>query len=101
MKRYVYADELHRRNSEAHRRASHRFRPRPFRGKVTLFRAGRYDHGVGRLQHYFRTPMMSWPLLAAGGVELYWIDAEHREMMHGMRAMTFARTLQACINKSN
>jgi amino acid adenylation domain-containing protein len=101
VKRYVYADELHRRNSEAHRRASHRFRPRPFRGKVTLFRAGRYDHSVGRLQHYFRTPMMSWPLLAAGGVELYWIDAEHREMMHGMRAMTFARTLQACINKSN
>jgi len=100
VKRYVYADALHRRNSEAHRRASRRFRPRPFRGKVTLFRAGRHNHDVGRLQHYFGTPMMSWPLLALSGVDLHWIDAEHREMMHGVTAMTFARALQTCIDQS-
>jgi hypothetical protein len=67
---------------------------------VTLFRAGRHNHDVGRLQHYFGTPMMSWPLLALSGVDLHWIDAEHREMMHGVTAMTFARALQTCIDQS-
>lgn len=37
VKRYTYADDLHRRNSLAHRHASANYRPGTFPGRVTLF----------------------------------------------------------------
>jgi thioesterase domain-containing protein len=99
-KRYTYADHLHQRNSQAHRLASRNYRPGPFAGKVTLFRAMDHDHDTGRLQHCFGGPKMGWDDLAAGGVEVHWMPDWHREMMHGANAPGFARKLQECLERA-
>lgn len=99
-KRYLYADELHRRMSIAHRRASHDFRPRPYPGRVTLFRARDHDHRTGRLEHFFGGPRMSWPQFVQGEVELHWMPGWHGDMMHNENAEGFARTLQECLDRA-
>jgi len=100
-KRYAYADDLHRRNSIAHRQASHRYSPGRYSGKLTLFRAREQDHHTRRLQHYFGGPQMGWQAFVNGQVEVHWMPDVHREMMHGANARGFARTLQRCIDSAN
>jgi amino acid adenylation domain-containing protein len=99
VKRYVYADSLHRANSLAHRRAAEDFVPRRYPGIVTLFRARAQDHRTRRMQHYFGGPEMGWNNSAAE-VEVHWMPDVHREMMHGPNALGFAQTLQACIDRA-
>jgi thioesterase domain-containing protein len=98
VKRYVYADSLHRINSLAHRQASREFVPKRYPGVVTLFRARERDQHTRRLQHYFGGPEMGWQNSAAA-VEVHWMPDVHREMMHGVNAPGFAQTLQACLDK--
>jgi amino acid adenylation domain-containing protein len=99
-KRYTYADELHRRNSVAHRQASHSFCPQPYPGKVTLFRASEQDHRTRRLQHYFGGPHMGWRAVA-GSVEVHWMPDMHHEMMHSANSRGFARLLQECLVRAS
>lgn len=99
LKRYVYADELHRANSMAHRQAAREFTPRRFPGVLTLFRATEQDHASRRLQHYFGNAEMGWSRYAAA-VDVHWMPDIHREMMHGPNAPGFARELQACIDRA-
>ncbi len=98
-RRYVYADELHRRNSLAHRKASRNYRPGKFPGALTLFRAQERHHGTRRLQHFFGGAHMGWQELAAE-VEVYWMPDVHHEMMHGPNAAGFAHRLQECIDRA-
>ncbi len=100
VKRYLYADELHRRMSIAHRRGSHDLSPRPYPGKITLFRARDYDHRTSRLQHFFGDARMSWPQFVQGEVELHWMPGWHGDMMHNDNAKGFARTLQECLDRA-
>ncbi len=99
VKRYVYADNLHRANSLAHRQAARDFVPRRYPGVVTLFRARERDHKARRMQHFFGGPEMGWNSSAAA-VEVHWMPDVHREMMHGTNARGFADTLQACIDRA-
>jgi amino acid adenylation domain-containing protein len=101
VKRYTYADELHSRNSLAHRLASRSYRPAQYAGDIILFRASEVDHAVRRLQHYFGEPGMSWRGLVSGRIEIHWMPGAHREMMHGPNAHGFARKLQQCIDRAN
>ncbi len=99
VKRYVYADDLHRANSLAHRQAARDYVPRRYPGVVTLFRALEQDHQVRRMQHYFGGPEMGWNN-SASTVEVHWMPDVHREMMHGPNARGFAEKLQACIDRA-
>jgi hypothetical protein len=99
-KRYTYADDMHRRNSQAHRKANREFLPRPFKGKVTLFRAMDQHHGIRKLQHYYGDAAMNWNLTAASGTEVHWMPGWHGNMMHDAHALGFARKLQDCIDRA-
>jgi hypothetical protein len=99
-KRYTYADELHRRNSLAHRRAAREYRPGRFPGRITLFRAREQNHRTRRLQHYFGGAPMCWEALAERGVDVHWMPDVHHEMMHGPNARGFARVLQECLDRA-
>jgi amino acid adenylation domain-containing protein len=99
-KRYTYADDMHRRNSQAHRKASREFLPRSYAGKVTLFRALDQHHGIRKLQHYYGEAAMNWNRTAAGGTEVHWMPGWHGNMMHDAQALGFARKLQECIDRA-
>jgi amino acid adenylation domain-containing protein len=99
-KRYTYADELHRRNSLAHRRAAREYRPGRFPGRITLFRAREQNHRTRRLQHYFGGAPMCWEALVERGVDVHWMPDVHHEMMHGANARGFARVLQECLDSA-
>jgi thioesterase domain-containing protein len=99
-KRYTYADDMHRRNSQAHRKANRDFVPRPYAGKVTLFRALEQHHGTRRLQHFYRDAAMNWNHTAAAGTEVHWMPGWHGNMMHDHNALGFARRLQDCIDRA-
>jgi amino acid adenylation domain-containing protein len=99
-KRYTFADELHRRNSLAHRQAARDYHPGHFAGRITLFRAQEQNHRTRRLQHYFGGAPMCWEALAERGVEVHWMPDVHHEMMHGANARGFARLLQECLDRA-
>ena len=99
VKRYLYADELHRANSLAHREASQNYAPRRYPGVVTLFRATERNHEVRRQEHYFGGPDMGWRTCAVE-VEVHWMPDVHREMMHGQNARGFANKLQECLDRA-
>ena len=97
-KRYTYADDMHQRNSQAHRKAARNFRPRRFSGKVTLFRALIRQHSTRMLQHYYGEAAMNWNRVAQGGTEVHWMPGWHGNMMHDGNAYLFARRLQSCLD---
>lgn len=99
VKRYLYADDLHRSNSLAHREAARNFAPRRYPGVLTLFRAEDRDYSARRMQHYFGGPDMGWAATAST-VEVHWMPDIHREMMHGPNARGFAQKLQECIDRA-
>jgi thioesterase domain-containing protein/acyl carrier protein len=98
-KRYLYADELHRANSQAHREAGAAFIPQRYPGVVTLFRARDQTEQARRWQHYCGGPEMGWNR-TAGTVEVHWMPDIHHEMMHGVNAPGFAHRLQACMDRA-
>ena len=100
VKRYLYADNLHRANSLAHREASRHYLPRRYSGVLTLFRAWERNHEVRRHEHYFGGPDMGWRNWAAD-VVIHWMPDIHREMMHGPNARGFAKQLQECLDRAN
>lgn len=100
VKRYLYADYLHRANSLAHREASRNYAPRRYPGVLTLFRAQERHHDVRRQEHYFGGPDMGWRAWAAD-VTVHWMPDAHGEMMHGINARGFADKLQECLDRAN
>jgi amino acid adenylation domain-containing protein len=100
VKRYLYADNLHRANSLAHREASTHYVPRRYPGVLTLFRALERNYQVQRQEHYFGGPDMGWRTWATD-VAIHWMPDTHREMMHGPNARGFAEKLQACLNRAH
>jgi hypothetical protein len=99
-KRYTYADEMHRRNSQAHRRASRNFVARAFPGEVIVFRALERHHGDRRAEHYYGHAAMNWSQAAGRGAKVHWMPGRHLTMMHDANAYGFARALQNCLNRA-
>jgi amino acid adenylation domain-containing protein len=74
-----------------HERASLAYKPLPYDGRVTLFRAS------SRLSGYEYQPDLGWKMVARGGVEIYNIPGNHKDLFSDENAALIAATLEQCI----
>jgi thioesterase domain-containing protein len=81
-----------RRALNAHLWARAQYVPRPYPGKITLFRSGSVD----RIPDYQR----AWAGLAAGGLEACVIPGSHHDLMTGKSLELLARHLQLCLERA-
>lgn len=79
---------------EASYLANREYVPGPYRGKVTLFRAGvRSAAGAGE-------PDMGWGRLALGGVEIREVPGDHVDMLLEPQVRLLAEQLRDCIRRA-
>jgi thioesterase domain-containing protein len=79
----------------AHGRASLAYRPRPYPGKITLFRA------LNQPIDYEAEPDLGWGKVAQGGVEIYDVPGDHTTVLWDDNAVQIlARKVQECIQSS-
>jgi amino acid adenylation domain-containing protein len=69
------------------------YRPRPYPGRITLFRA------VGNGSRRGADPFAGWSQVAAGGVEVYEVAGGHNTMMREPHVESLATQLQACLER--
>jgi thioesterase domain-containing protein len=69
------------------------YRPRPYPGRITLFRA------VGTASRRGPDPFAGWSQVAAGGVEVYEVAGGHNTMMREPHVESLATQLQACLER--
>jgi thioesterase domain-containing protein/acyl carrier protein len=69
------------------------YRPQPYPGRVTLFRAHPESHENGDL-HW------GWDRVATGGVELCLLDGEHDTIMEDPQVDALASSLRACLERA-
>ena len=69
------------------------YRPRPYPGRITLFRA------VGSGSRRGPDPFAGWSQVAAGGVEVYEVAGGHNTMMREPHVQSLATQLQACLER--
>ena len=75
-------------------RASDAYLPRPYPGKITLFRASQKSvRNVG-------DPQTEWSVLAAGEMQVQEIPADHNNILWEPQVIALARQLKACLQKS-
>ncbi|HEY0789842.1 MAG TPA: amino acid adenylation domain-containing protein [Chthoniobacterales bacterium] len=74
-----------------HERAFVSYRPRPFNGKITLFRALMVPDG------YEYEAEMGWTGLAAQGIEIHDVPGDHFTIFHEENVPMLAEKLSACI----
>ncbi len=67
------------------------YRPRPYPGRLVLFRASERPKAVA-------DPLLGWGELARGGVEVYSVPGRHRSMMARPYVDTLARDLRTCLD---
>jgi amino acid adenylation domain-containing protein/non-ribosomal peptide synthase protein (TIGR01720 family) len=76
--------------------AAHRYRPGPFAGRLTLFRArDRTDLPAEIL----RDPTLGWGILAAGGVELHEVPGSHFNLTQPPHVAVLAERLRGCLER--
>jgi thioesterase domain-containing protein len=75
------------RNMVTNRHASMRYRPKPYPGRLTLFRGNNSNRG----QDY------GWGRWALGGVDVYYTDADHERFVAQPKATALAAQLAACL----
>jgi amino acid adenylation domain-containing protein len=79
----------------AHGRASLAYRPRPYPGKITLFRA--LDHCID----YEPQPDLGWGTVVQGGVEIYDVPGDHTTLFSDDNVVQIlARKVKECIQSS-
>jgi hypothetical protein len=79
----------------AHGRASLAYRPRPYPGKITLFRAS--DQPI----EYEAEPDLGWGTVAQGGVEIYDVPGDHWALFWDDNVVQIvARKVEECIQSS-
>jgi thioesterase domain-containing protein len=80
---------------QLHLKALTEYRPRPYPGRVTVFRT--------RRQPLFcsHDPQMAWPRLAQGGVEVRNISGSHRNLLQEPFVQSLASELGASIRQAN
>jgi thioesterase domain-containing protein/acyl carrier protein len=69
------------------------YRPRPYPGRITLFRA------VGNGASRGPDPLSGWNQVAAGGVEIYEVAGDHNTMMREPHVESLSVQLSACLER--
>ena len=75
---------------EASRLAALRYQPRPYSGRITLFRATLVRHP---------DPKLNWGPLAGGGLEIHDIPAPHAILAREGSVRVVSRKLRDCLNR--
>jgi len=75
-------------------RASDAYLPRPYSGKITLFRASQ------KSVRNFGDPQTEWSGLAAGELQVQEIPADHNNILWEPQVIALAQQLKACLQKS-
>ncbi|HLX07814.1 MAG TPA: hypothetical protein VKY89_08110, partial [Thermoanaerobaculia bacterium] len=76
--------------------AAHRYRPSPYAGRLTLFRArDRADLPAEVLGD----PTLGWGILAAGGVEIHEVPGNHFNLTRPPHVAALAAQLRACLER--
>jgi hypothetical protein len=79
----------------AHRHASLAYRPRPYPGKITLFRT------LERPIDFEAQPDLGWSTVAQGGVEIYDVPGSHTTLFWDDNVVQIlARKVEDCIQSS-
>lgn len=71
------------------------YSPRPYTGRVTLFRAAIRSAGEGD------DPLFGWGRLAAAGVDVYDVPGSHRNMLNEPHLEVLAAKLSACLRAAS
>jgi amino acid adenylation domain-containing protein len=79
---------------EAARKAYHDYTPRPYRGRVTLFRALTREPGCPK------DPAPDWRHWAAGGVEVIDVPGGHSTLLAEPHVRTLAAALSDCLGRA-
>ena len=79
---------------KAHHRASRRYRPRPYPGKVTYFRA-RDSRILARSD-----PRLGWDEVAGGGLDVHVVPGDHHRALGPPHVEAFADALRACLREA-
>jgi thioesterase domain-containing protein len=74
--------------------AAMNYRPRPYPGRVTLFRAAQRPRGG------VADPFLGWERLALGGIEVHEIPGTHTSLMREPGVRILARELTRCIDQA-
>jgi thioesterase domain-containing protein len=75
----------------ATRKASDVYVPRPYPGKLTLFRATKQPAGI------YPDPHLGWSDLAAGGIDVYDVPGHHGAIVYEPRVGALAARLEECL----
>jgi amino acid adenylation domain-containing protein len=83
----------HRKVAQAQYRAFREYKPRPYPGRLTLFRA--------RMQPLFSShaPDSGWEWLAAGGLEIRVVPGNHLGMLQEPHVQVLAQQLRDCLGR--
>ncbi|HID75578.1 MAG TPA: non-ribosomal peptide synthetase, partial [Planctomycetaceae bacterium] len=73
------------------------YRPRPYPGKITLFRSQQQPASV----EIARDPYLGWGAWAQGGVEVHPIPGRHTEMVKEPNVRVLARLLRQCLQQAD
>jgi amino acid adenylation domain-containing protein/non-ribosomal peptide synthase protein (TIGR01720 family) len=74
--------------------AAHRYRPAPYAGRLTLFRA---RHRADLPAEVQRDPALGWGPLAAGGVEVHEVPGNHFNLTQPPHVAALAERLRDCL----
>jgi aspartate racemase len=69
-----------------------RYQPRPYHGRLVLFRAAESPRWIGSR---FDDPLLGWGELAAGGIEVHTVPGDHLTLLSRSNAPSLARGLAA------
>ena len=68
--------------------------PRPYPGKITLFRASRQP------AWFYPDPLLGWGRLGEGGIEVHEVPGYHGALAHEPRVAVLARELEECLARA-
>ena len=94
IKKYKYSDEVHRQMSVAHKKAQEHYQPGTINCNMILVRAKEIRLKTYGIQRYFGEESMGWKRLVLGDIQVPFVDGDHMNLMHGIYAKKFARTIQ-------
>lgn len=94
IKKYKYSDEVHQQMSVAHKKAQEHYQPETINCNMILVRAKEIRLKTYGIQHYFGKESMGWKRLVSGDIQVPFVDGGHMNLMHGIYAKKFARTIQ-------
>jgi thioesterase domain-containing protein/acyl carrier protein len=69
-----------------------RYRPKPYPGRITLFKAAEHEAVFGP------DPEMGWGRVARGGVEVYEVPGDHMTILDEPRLAKLVERLQVCLD---